>query len=340
MKRFLVLAAAAVICSCAKEPVQPAAGKGEESVVYITLKNSSDTRAVGAVHGVPADDGNINTLEIFVFRINEGEADDGMLDGYRKFTKDELGTLSNLEVKTTTGRKIIYAVANAHRSSWEGAYTREEFERITASIADDELKDFLMVGSVEEELQLASSVAFTVKRMVARVKLNSITTSFDSTPYQGMSLEGVKVYLTNVQGEKYLASGEGNGLKVYNRDRFVAADTAGLAMRGMLYDKITAAVDDSGYSTPHYFYCYGNSCKEEKGDSKFTKLVIEATLNGTVYYYPVALEGVERNSCYSLDVVICRPGALSPDAIVEKGTLEAELGVVPWNVLPDSIVEF
>lgn len=337
---FIAVAAAVLVCSCSKEKTGDENLAVQESVVYITLKNDNGTKAVGSGHGVQADDNNIGTLEVFVFRVNEGGEDDGMLDGYRKFTGTELATLANLEVKTTTGRKMIYAVANSHRENWAGVMTRSAFESQIADLYEDDVKDFIMIGGKEETLQMASTVVFSIRRMVARVQLNSVVAAFDGTPYEGYALENVKAYLTNVQGQKYLFDGSGENLKLLNSKKYVPGDMAGCTMQGMLYDELAASIDDAGHNVAHYFYCYSNNRTEETETDRFTRLVIEGELNGTTYYYPIALKGVERNCCYSIDVRIQRPGSLDPDKDVELGTLDLELEVLGWNSLPGSTVEF
>ena len=337
---FIAVVAAVLVCSCAKEKTGNENLQMQESVVYITLRNEGITKAVGTGHGVQADDNNIGTLEVFIFRVNEGGDDDGMLDGYKKFTGAELTSLSNLEVKTTTGRKMIYAVANSHREDWAGVMTRSEFESQIADLFDDDVKDFIMIGGKEETLQLASTVALSIKRMVARVQLNSVVAAFDGTPYEGYALENVKAYLTNVQGQKYMFDGSGENLKVLNSKKYVAADMTGCTMDGMLYDELAASIGDAGHNVVHYFYCYSNNRKEETETDRFTRLVIEGTLKGKTYYYPISLKELERNCCYSIDVKIQRPGSLDPDKDVELGTLDLELEVLGWNSLPGSTVEF
>ena len=337
---MIAMAAMLMVCSCTKEKTIENATDSQESVVHIQLKNDEMTKASGAGHGVQADDNNIKTLEVFIFRVNEGQDDDGMLDGYKKFSGSELETLSDLEVKTTTGRKKIYAVANSHKENWAGVLTRELFEEQTADLFQDNVKDFVMVGSNEVTLQLATTVPIVLKRMVARVQLNSVVAAFRGTPYEGSSLTNVKAYLTNVQGEKYLFDGSGDNLKVVNSKGYKEADLVGCTMSGMLYEELAASINDSGHTTPHYFYCYENNLTEETDTDRFTRVVIEADLNGTTYYYPVPVKGLERNCCYSLDVKIQRPGSLDPDKDVELGTLELTIEVLGWNTLPGSVVEF
>ena len=339
MKRLLMIAAIAVLaCSCGKENALEE--MPQESVVYITLKNDNSVKASGAGHGVQADDNNINTLEVFVFRAEQGKDDYGMLDVYKKFSGRELSSLSNLEVKTTTGNKIIYAVANSHKENWSGITTLGEFEKQTASLMNEDVRDFVMVGCKEEALQLASSVSIAVRRLVARIQVNSIETDFEDTPYEGCSLTDVKAYLINVQGMKYFYDGSGTDLKLLNSKKYVGADVSGALMDNVLYEDIAAIVDDSGYAVPHYFYCYENNLGTETESERFTRLVIEAGLNGRRYYYPIAIKNLERNCCYSVDVKIRRPGSLDPDVDVVLGTMELALDVLGWNTLPGSVVEF
>lgn len=341
MKRLFFIAAALMFfCSCSKEDGFVNADGITESVVYINLKSDGDTRASGTGHGVQADDNNIQTLEVFIFRVNEGGEDDGMLDGYRKFTGSELADLTHLEVKTTVGKKMIYAVANSHRENWAGIMTRREFEGQIADLYDEDVRNFTMIGGKEETLQLASSVPLSIKRLVARVQLNSVVAAFDGTPYQGYKLEDVKAYLTNVQGQKYIFDGSGENLKLLNQKKYVEADMAGSTMQGILYEQLASQIDDSGHLTPHYFYCYGNNRTEETETDRFTRLVIEGVLNGTTYYYPIAIKGLERNCCYSIDVKIQRPGSLDPDKDVELGTLTVNLEIEGWNALPGTTVDF
>lgn len=341
MKRLsFVMAAVALVCSCSKGDLETGAEDLQESVLYVSLAEDSETRATGPAHGVAADDGNIKTLEIFVFRVNEGKPDDGVLDGYRKFTAEELVTLTNLEVHTTTGDKMIYAVANSHRANWKGINTRALFEEQTALLREDDLKNFIMVGSTREQLQLATSVSLTIKRLVSRVQVSSIKTAFAGGPYEGLELTEVKAYLLNVQSLKYLYNGLGDNLKVYNKGAYKAEDAGECAMQGMLYDNLGVNISDSGYSIPHYFYCYENGFTAESADNKFTKVVIEGKLNGITYYYPIVLKNLERNCCYSIDITIKRPGSTDPDKELEKGTILASISVQDWQVLPETVVEF
>ena len=296
----------------------------EDSASLLSISVVPQTRATGSAHGVQADDNNVHSLEVFVFK-NEG-ADAGVLDVYKKLTSAELSSLSNIQIQTTTGSKIIYVVANSHRDNWTGVNTLQQFKSILSSLQKENLKSFTMVGSTSSVLQAATSLNIDISRLVARVHLAGIKTNFAGSPYEGVTLKNVKAYLINATGDIHYADGTpGANPLVLNSGRLNSENVANCAMGGMLYDEIAQEVGDSGYNTSHYFYCYENMLSAESYDNKFTKLIIQADLNGTTYYYPININregygynssnghiGIKRNTSYSVEVTITRPGALEP----------------------------
>ncbi|MBR5856366.1 MAG: DUF4906 domain-containing protein [Bacteroidales bacterium] len=322
----------------------------EESLLSISIV--PQTKASGSAHGVQADDNNVQSLEIFVFK-NEG-ADAGVLDVYKKFTAEELKSLTNIEIQTTAGSKIIYAVANSHKDNWNGVYTLQEFKSVLSLLKDEDLKSFTMVGSANSTLQATTSVNIEISRLVARVHLAGIKTNFAGTPYEGISLKNVKAYLINVTGDCSYADGSMNeDPLVLNQNGLKSDDVDACTMRGMLYDEMAQEVSDGGYNVSHYFYCYENMLSEESGNKKFTKLVIQGDLNGTTYYYPISInregygyspendhKGLKRNTSYSIEITITRPGTLDPNDNLNFGTATAMLDILDWVTLPVAHVGF
>lgn len=337
-KLFMMATVAALVCSCSKEEMKVESGK--ESTLYLSIVPDEGTRASGDGHGVQADDNAVQTLEVFIFNSNPDNPDDGFLDTYCKFTKEELASSSKVAIQTTTGNKKIYVIANSHRENWKDVNTFAQFETQTAKLTDEKPKNFIMVGSTETVLSITSEVTMQIRRLVARVKVGSIKTNFAGGPYDGMSLTDVKAYLINVQGSKYMHDGEGNNLLVLNKGKYVEADAASCSMPGAIYESLPVPVTDAGYNTPMYFYCYENSIPRESSVSKYTRMVIEGKLNGVTYYYPVVLKDITRNTCYSLDITIKRPGSTDPGTDMQKGTLQATINVVNWEVEGNGSVEF
>ena len=348
-RKFLLVASLAafvsfVTVSCEKAvdlEVEQAASPSKLSISILP-----QTKATGTSHGIQSDDNNVNMLEIFVFK-NEG-ADAGVLDTYKKLSSAELASLANIQVQTTTGSKVIYAVANSHKDNWTGVNTLAQFKSVLASLQAENLKSFTMVGSTVSQLQAATSVNIDVSRLVARVHLAGIKTAFAGTPYEGSTLKNVKAYLINVIGDASYAEGAWSAKPfVLNANKYVPENAAGCAMTGMLYDEILQDVGDAGYTTPHYFYCYENMLQTESYDNKYTRLVIQADLNGTTYYYPISINregfgynssnghiGIKRNTSYSLEVTISRPGSLEPGSNLEFGTVTAKVNVLNWETIP------
>ena len=50
--------------------------------------------------------------------------------------------------------------------------------------------------------------------------------------------------------------------------------------------------------------------------------------------------GIKRNTSYSVEVTITRPGSLDPDSTLEFGTLTADITVLDWKTIPVAYVGF
>lgn len=336
-------------CTRQRIPVIPGEAGEKESLLTLTLAGSAESKASGAEHGVQAEDNYINTLEVFIFHTEGSKA--GILDAYKKFTASD--GISNLKIKATTGKKKIYAVVNSHRESWEGIYTLSGFQQERALLQEDNVKDYIMTGEADITLQVATSVTLTVSRLVARICLTGIKSLFRGTPYEGCQLSDVKAYLINVHGVKHIYDGNLSVPVILNRRALKEEDINACAMKGMLCEDIPALKDDTGYTVPHYFYTYENMPETETENNRFTRLVIQADLNGHTYYYPVNINqpgygyavsnnhrGIKRNTSYQINVTILRPGSTDPDKPMEHGALSVNLNVLDWNTLPVANPEF
>lgn len=355
----------AVIAGCSKsEEGVELKNEGEESVLYVNVAPSNGdaagivegggfggTKASGGGHGTTADDNSVQTLEIFVFN-NGGGADNGVLESYQKFSGSSLSSLSSLKVKAKTGAKKIYAVANSHKENWAGITSLSQFSATVSSLKSENLKTFAMTGSTDALLSASTSVTIPVSRLVARVVLSNVKSAFSGTPYSGMTLSNVKVYMTNVSGSVLYATGATSSSPVLlNSRQMIAADCSGCAMSNMLNDDIAGTVGDAGHSTAHYFYCYENAVASETTSERYTRLVIQADLNGRTYYYPVDVnrdgygwqsgaKGIKRNTSYAISVVISGPGASDPEEKITAGTITLSITVSDWATVPAVTVNF
>ena len=166
-----------------------------------------------------------------------------------------------------------------------------------------------------------------------------------------MTLNNCKLYLINANADKLLYNGEPTGSPVIlNEGGLVTEDVTGTAQTGLLMDEISETISDAGYSTPHYLYCYSN---ETSDIASCTKLVLQADIDGTTYYYPIPVNqeeygyvtgnghhGIKRNTVYSMGISISRPGSTDPDTPIEPGTLDLSISVADWTEVPEFDKEF
>ena len=323
----------------------------EEATMYLNI-SSAMTKASGAGHGVQEDDNTVNTLEVFVFR-TDGE-DAGTLDVYKKFEGDALGDLTNLEVKSTTGAKSIYVIANSHKESFASIRLLSQFEDELSLLQKESARSFTMTGTADVTLTTVTPVSVTLQRLVARIGVGSIKTNFSGTPYEGTLLKNVKLYLLNVNGDKtYSANTAPASPLVLNLDAPVESDITGCVMTNMIYEELGSDVSEAAYTTKHYFYCYENMIAAESGNNYFTRLVLQADLGGKTYYYPINVnreehgyvaenghKGVKRNTAYDFDIVISRPGSLDPNEPVQYGALQVTMNVADWTIIPKASIIF
>lgn len=342
-----------LLFSCTKDNEIRKSGveAGQESTLTISLSGiQTGSKSTGSGHGNQTDDNYINTLEIFLFNADGESA--GTLDAYKKFTTSD--GITNLQIKATTGKKTIYAIANSHRSdNFKGITTIVEFQKVQAGLKDDNTKDFIMTGSVDATLQVTTSITFAISRMAAKIELQSVKTAFVGTPYEGMSLSNVEMFMINVHSSKRLHDNLAATATILNPKALVAADVNSCKMPGMLHDKIAATVNDAGYKTSHFFYAYENTLDSETADNRYTRLVIKADLNGHTYYYPVNVnqvnygydpannhKGIKRNTEYKVNVTIMRPGSTDPDKPVEHGVMAVTLNILNWSTTSPANPEF
>ena len=190
--------------------------------------------------------------------------------------------------------------------------------------------------------------------MVARICLDKISINFEDSPYEEMKLTNVQAYLANVTGNKIIFDGSDCEEKtILNNGGLVESDTAGNAMKGLIHENIGKEISQNEpYAGKHYFYCYENAISSETGSEKFTRLVIQAELNGETYYYPVNINrpsagalaagknGISRNCRYIYDITVTRSGTTDPDIVADPSMIQVRCDILPWEELEEDEIDF
>jgi len=267
----------------------------------------------------------VNNFQILVFNSN------GMLDGYGKSDDG-----SKLSVKLTRGNgKRCYAVVNC-TEDLSTVGTKDDLLSYQTSLSDNSLSGLLMIGDVEKDLTTSTSCSIPVTRFCAKVMLDRITVAFTSPAHQAMDFSIKGIYLVNVNGMmSFEMDGSGDWK---NPLKYVSSDCNSLISDTSLNIAVTSS---SPMTSQRYFYCYANPTTEDTQggttfSSRYTRLVIEATLGSATYYYPINIVGTNNlllsNYCYEItNLTITGVGSDSPDVVPKKGSVNFTVSVTDWK---------
>ncbi|MBQ6311156.1 MAG: FimB/Mfa2 family fimbrial subunit [Bacteroidales bacterium] len=340
-KIFCAALIALCVAACSKEEGAALPESGKK--VTLTLNVSPyhvETKNTGLPNANSAQFDSIKLMEIFVFR------EDGVLEVYNKsYITDPGGVQTkHIKINMTPGKKYIYAVANAKISPWAGATTRSKFLAQEVLLKYENFGNVTLSAATEITITDHMTMEIYLKKLLARVRVRSISTSFANSPYRDMKLKNIKLYLTNVEGKKTYMGEEPATPLILNSGGYVAADNSSTAMANMMYEPISEEIGTNYYNKEHYLYCFENLLEEETATKKFTRLILEAELDNKKYYYPVDINqpgygwdismdhrGVKRNTSYDLRFVISGPGLDNPDDKLDQKTLTVQSYVSAWS---------
>lgn len=359
MKRIALLLFSTLIfaASCEKDQTKNSCSEAEQTkepaLVSINICTPA-TKASGSEHGNSTSDPKINSLDILIFNYAYG-AEHGLIEVYKHLSGDQLSNLSKIEIMSTVGHKKLFVIGNSHASNTLKSITKfSELQAIESSLLKENTGDFCMMYTAERDFTTYTSIAANLTRFVARVKLSSLKTNFTGGPFEGMSLNNVKLYLLNAHSTKLLHNGEDptNGT-IFNSKQLSISDYQNSGIESFLYEAIDEPLTPSGEITSRYFYCYENLINTETASNRYTRLVIEGELNGTTYYYPININrelfgyvytnghrGVKRNASYSINCVISGVGSNNPDKIIENKTITISISVTDWEEIGETVINF
>lgn len=346
---FLCASSVLLFSSCKKQLSDEGEQFETPQIASVTFSFASDQTKL-TTETNQSQDNTIKTLDIFAFKVVDGQSTkDYKLESYKHYTSSELTDINSIPFTTTTGKKRFCVIANAHDLVFKGITTFSEFCELTTTLTKEQLNNFTMYAQAEKDVAVTDAITVSLQRFLAKVEVKSIKTKFTGGPYEDMKLSGCKLYLLNVHGAKLINNGASPATQVIlNEGQYKAADASSTAQAGLIYDEISSEIGETAYSTKHYFYAYSN---ETDVVSDCTKLLLEATLDGVKYYYPILInqadygyssgtKGISRNRFYSYSIVISRPGSLEPNEPLVPGSLTVTLEVLPWDVLPTFDKEF
>ena len=280
-------------------------------------------------------------LDLFVF---DDDAS-GRLDSYTHI--HEAGG-SIVSVASKKGKKRILLMANAGKRlyDWGVFPSFTAAGTATARLEDENPEQPLLCGTSAFEAGDIERAGVVISPILSRIRLKSIQCDFRGRTYAGLTMSEVKAYLTNVCTAASLAPPDSliSGTEYVNIGGWADGDTSGSRLWSMLRCDIPGQIGAEKVTVGKSFYCYPNPIAVGNSRKHVTKLVIEGTIGGHTYYYPVALSassgGIARGSDYEVSVTITQLGTDDPDGSLAAGAASVDVSVNDWKDKAEKTVTF
>lgn len=274
----------------------------------------------------------VETMDVLVFNDDELQR----LDCYQRMEGMNEETFM---VSSQKGEKIIMLCANSQHGAedWMWLSSLSGLYKTSASLEKESREAPVMSGMI---YGTAGGVYEPIlRRLSAEVVLRSIRCDFTDKPYDGEPLDNILVYLTNVNAETYIWEGEGRTQRFINQGRFNEDDMGHFVDRSLVYAEVDEPVGKTVLNTDIRFRCYPNFSSKEGPGNPFTRLVVQADIQGITWYWPIAVksgtltegeDGVYGNRTYTYDICITGKGSADPDTEIEKGNIQIKTEIKGW----------
>ena len=332
-------AAAAVILAgaCNRLP-QPAP---ETETGTLTVRPMFEGKAVATRGAVTTQVGNetaLNNVQMLLFDAN------GHLEHYAVFEEDE----TEIVFSNRAGTFKAWVIANGPDYSDCVTESALRARKIDLAAYNNPATGFVMAGSTNCTIVAGemNDCVVDISRLVSRITLKSIT-SMLPVAYGTITVD--YVMLENVVSG-YNLNGQWDNQGWYNP---MGRMTESPLVQAHVVNPPTYPADqpqityhtlgnqnefdqEDSYTTPLRFYAYPNATDTDHTgfttpfSARYTRLVIRATIDGTVYYYPVSIPNLARNNAYDISVTLVGLGSSDPDTPVAKGTYDIAISIDPW----------
>ena len=229
--------------------------------------------------------------------------------------------------------------------------TRSQLLSAVSYLTDNSPGALVMsAGKVVNLIAGTATESIAVDRLVSRAGVNAIKVEMSSPYWASKTFILKHIYVTNVCGQSSIGSDLSSAALSWSADHWYnvmgwhgagsgyydgsewSAGTSSL-LDALTADRDIDAViaDGATYDARSRFYVYPNPVGSDTRSGiwdapKSSRIVIEATIGGTTYYYTISLPSMSRNRSYvAEDVVIRRPGSIDPEEEV-PGTVEVTWG--------------
>jgi len=358
---------ALTLASCSNDENAASEVEAQAANLTITLSGKSTTsRSVGALPTSTTDpttgEGKVDRIAVGVFDAN------GKVIIINEPTIATTSSNLTATVTATTAATDVIVVANATSGYFTGITTKTDFLAKAAELSwtssststvDSQDQSLPMVGENSSITATSgtetNAVSVSLSRLVARISISSITTSFTGTAYVNSSFKPKEIFLYNAIAEKYFSGSDLSPVTYYSGESTATTSPTLAAYLGT--GDVTAGIV---ISDPYYYYTFANTTTTP------TKLVIKGTFTdasgaATTVYYPIIINHAQTgtttsggtaytppdgtdskitaNTAYKLSAIIKTIGVSSPSADIGPAALALTVTVSDWaNTLTQDVI--
>lgn len=315
-KLYFAAIAAVALSACAEKVVDEPVKESELIRLNLSVP-LVETRSTGT-----EDERKINNLQVYLFD------SEGVLEAYNSVS----GAQASLEC--TPGSKQFLALVNAPEIKDIQKY--DDMKQKVSNLADNQRNSLVMVGEKTSNITESADISIPVSRIAAKITLGSVTNKMALEYLKEKNFSVSEIFMINMAGTTgYLEDKPVefwyNPAKVGGSDK----DHKVLRLANHVDFKSTNIEYGNTYQSGFSFYAYPNDTETDNSDTvwspRYTRLVLKAYLGNTLYYYPVSIPDIQRNTAYVVNVTITRPGSTSPDIPVDLEAASVSITVADWT---------
>lgn len=286
----------------------------------------------------------IRTLDIFTFNDDELER----LDSYQRIEEPDI---EDIGIRSQNGDKHIVICANSHcgKEDWADVNSLQSMEDRYADLTSEHRRSILMTGAIRACAGEGKEHTIRLRNLAAEIVLRSIRCDFSGKPYAGGQITDVSIYLTDVNARcRMLAEGTVKPTHILNPGGLSMEDVMSMEEPDLIFTAMDVPVGSTACRPDIRLLCYPSSWPEESPGTPFTRLVIEGTLDGERFMWPIDINrghgnkdhGIHRNCSYVYDVVITRKGVTDPEETITTDMMDISMEVKRWEEKERYSIEF
>lgn len=223
---------------------------------------------------------------------------------------------------------------------WKDTGTYSAIKKRVYSIKDENPSAPVLRGVTDSN----GDCHICLKTNLNRISIKSIGKDFSGLPFESSDIEDISIYLINV-AELYPLLGGDTETRItsyINKGRLREDDLKDMRHPEMLHLSTGLNIDRKMTELDAELYCFPNHCEQEDAGNVFTRLVIEGTVDGIRWYWPLDLhfDKEETGNNRELDILITGTGSTDPDIPVSSIQASIRTNITEWEKKDEKTINY